>query len=138
MLRSQPGPGPLLQAALDPLMAIATLAGAAAFFGAAFDGACLILALLVFAMTFPGGVSGEAGRARLPGKVIANTSSARIRQAPSKLEPNSAVTPASVAIATAGSTAACSSAAAPGWPRIRRVREPGRKDSGSEAKGQRG
>jgi putative colanic acid biosynthesis UDP-glucose lipid carrier transferase len=61
-LRSQPGPGPLLQAALDPLAAIATLAGAAYFFGAGFDGAFLILALLVFAMTFPGGlVSGRAG-----------------------------------------------------------------------------
>ena len=30
-MRSQPGPGPLLQAALDPLVAIATLAGAVSF-----------------------------------------------------------------------------------------------------------
>jgi putative colanic acid biosynthesis UDP-glucose lipid carrier transferase len=57
LLRSQPGPGPLVQAALDPLVAIATLAGAVSFFGIAFDGACLILALLVFAMTFPGGLA---------------------------------------------------------------------------------
>jgi putative colanic acid biosynthesis UDP-glucose lipid carrier transferase len=56
MLRSQPGPGPLLQAALDPLVAIATLAVSVSWLGAGFDGACLILALLVFAMTFPGGL----------------------------------------------------------------------------------
>jgi len=62
-LRSQPGPGPLVLAALDPLVAIATLAGAVAWFGAAFDGACLILALLVFAMTFPGGLVREREKA---------------------------------------------------------------------------
>ena len=62
-LRSQPGPGPLLQAALDPLVAIGTLTAVVSFFGGGFDGACLILALLVFAMTFPGGLTGEAGRA---------------------------------------------------------------------------
>ena len=62
-MRSQPGPGPLVLAALDPLVAIATLAGAVAWFGAAFDGACLILALLVFAMTFPGGLVREREKA---------------------------------------------------------------------------
>src|SRR5262245_27956021 len=62
LLRGQPGPGPLLLAALDPLAAIATLVAAVAFFGTAFDGACLILALFVFAMTFPGGVTGEVSR----------------------------------------------------------------------------
>jgi putative colanic acid biosynthesis UDP-glucose lipid carrier transferase len=62
LLRSQPGPGPLVQAALDPLVAIATLAAAVSFFGGGFDGACLILALLVFAMTFPGGLTGNRGR----------------------------------------------------------------------------
>ena len=62
MLRSQPGPGPLLQAALDPLVAIGTFAAAVSFFGATFDGACLILALLVFAMTFPGGLVKDGGR----------------------------------------------------------------------------
>jgi putative colanic acid biosysnthesis UDP-glucose lipid carrier transferase len=64
LLRSQPGAGPLLQAALDPLVAIATLAGAVSYFGTPFDGACLILALLVFAMTFPGGITGGSGRSR--------------------------------------------------------------------------
>jgi len=55
LLHSQPGPGALLQAAVDPLVCIATLGAAASFFGGRFDGACLILSLLVFALTFPGG-----------------------------------------------------------------------------------
>jgi putative colanic acid biosysnthesis UDP-glucose lipid carrier transferase len=63
LLRGQPGAGPLVQAALDPLVAIATLAVAVSFFGAGFDGACLILALLVFAMTFPGGLARDSGKA---------------------------------------------------------------------------
>jgi len=46
----------MLRAAIDPAVAIATLAAAAVWFGGRFDGACLILALLVFAMTFPGSV----------------------------------------------------------------------------------
>ena len=71
MMRSQPGPGPLLQAALDPLVAIGTFAAAVAFFGATFDGACLILALLVFAMTFPGGlVKADARRGEHSGDLI--------------------------------------------------------------------
>jgi putative colanic acid biosysnthesis UDP-glucose lipid carrier transferase len=49
------GSGSLARAALDPAVAIATLAGSAAWFGR-FDGACLILALLVFTMTFPGSI----------------------------------------------------------------------------------
>ncbi|HXJ07924.1 MAG TPA: undecaprenyl-phosphate glucose phosphotransferase [Burkholderiales bacterium] len=51
-----PGPGSLLRATVDPVIAIATLAGAAAWFDGRFDGAHLILALLVFAMTFPGSI----------------------------------------------------------------------------------
>jgi len=62
-MRSQPGPGPLVQAALDPLVAIATLVAAVTLFGAGFDGACLILALLVFAMTFPGGLVRDSEKA---------------------------------------------------------------------------
>ena len=62
-MRSQPGPGPLVQATLDPLVAIATLAAAVSIFGAGFDGACLILALLVFAMTFPGSLAREKDNA---------------------------------------------------------------------------
>ena len=62
-MRGQPGPGPLVQAALDPLVTIATLAAAVSLFGAGFDGACLILALLVFAMTFPGGLVRDSEKA---------------------------------------------------------------------------
>jgi putative colanic acid biosysnthesis UDP-glucose lipid carrier transferase len=62
-MRSQPGAGTLVQAALDPLVAIATLAAAVSLFGSGFDGACLILALLVFAMTFPGGLAQEKDKA---------------------------------------------------------------------------
>src|SRR6185503_3854698 len=39
------------------------LAAAVTVFGAGFDGACLILALLVFAMTFPGGMARETNKA---------------------------------------------------------------------------
>jgi putative colanic acid biosynthesis UDP-glucose lipid carrier transferase len=54
----------LLQACIDPVVATATLAAAVSYFGGRFDGACLILALLVFAMTFPGSLARNgAGRA---------------------------------------------------------------------------
>jgi putative colanic acid biosysnthesis UDP-glucose lipid carrier transferase len=61
MLRTPPGPGALLQASIDPLVAIGSLAAAVSFFGGRFDGACLILALLVFAMTFPGNLARDNG-----------------------------------------------------------------------------
>ena len=61
MLRTPPGPGALLQASIDPLVAIATLGAVVTFFGGRFDGACLILALLVFAMTFPGSLARDQG-----------------------------------------------------------------------------
>ena len=61
LLHSQPGPGALVQAAVDPVVSIASLAAAVSFFGGRFDGACLILALLVFAMTFPGSFARETG-----------------------------------------------------------------------------
>jgi putative colanic acid biosysnthesis UDP-glucose lipid carrier transferase len=54
LLHSQPGAAALVQAAIDPLVTIATLAAAALWFHGRFDGPFLILALLVFAMTFPG------------------------------------------------------------------------------------
>jgi putative colanic acid biosynthesis UDP-glucose lipid carrier transferase len=59
LLRTPPGPGALVQATIDPLVATVTLAGAVSWFGGRFDGACLILALLVFAMTFPGSLARE-------------------------------------------------------------------------------
>ena len=64
LLRTPPGPGTLLLACIDPLVAIATLGAVVSLFGGRFDGACLILALLVFAMTFPGSFArGGATRA---------------------------------------------------------------------------
>ncbi|HYL87295.1 MAG TPA: undecaprenyl-phosphate glucose phosphotransferase [Burkholderiales bacterium] len=63
LLHSQPGPGALLQAAVDPFVSIAALAAAAWIFGGRFDGACLILSLLVFALTFPGSLARETGTA---------------------------------------------------------------------------
>jgi len=48
---------------VDPAIAIATLAAAAAWFDGRFDGAHLILALLVFAMTFPGSIVRTGARA---------------------------------------------------------------------------
>jgi len=55
--RGQPGAPALLQAAIDPLVAIAMLAASVGLLGSGFDGGCLILALLVFAMTFPGSLA---------------------------------------------------------------------------------
>jgi putative colanic acid biosynthesis UDP-glucose lipid carrier transferase len=49
-----PGPTALLRSAIDPVVAVATLGAACVAFGGRFDGACLILSLLIFAMTFPG------------------------------------------------------------------------------------
>ncbi len=63
MLRTPPGPGALVQASIDPVVSIGTLAAVVAVFGGRFDGACLILALLVFAMTFPGSLARDTGSA---------------------------------------------------------------------------
>jgi putative colanic acid biosysnthesis UDP-glucose lipid carrier transferase len=63
MLRTPPGPGVLVRAAIDPAVAIGTLAAAVSLFGGRFDGASLILALLVFAMTFPGSLARDTGSA---------------------------------------------------------------------------
>ena len=51
------GPPKLLRAAVDPLIAMATLAAAAAAFDQVFGPAYLILGLLVFSMTYPGGLA---------------------------------------------------------------------------------
>src|SRR3954469_15081993 len=63
MLRTPPVPGTVLQACIDTLVAIATLGAGVSSFGGRFDGACLILALLVFAMTFPGSLARETEHA---------------------------------------------------------------------------
>jgi putative colanic acid biosysnthesis UDP-glucose lipid carrier transferase len=64
LLHRQPAPVALLQAAIDPLVAIATLLGASLYYHGRFDGPFLILALLVFAMTFPGRLARDTGSAR--------------------------------------------------------------------------
>jgi len=66
LAHGQPGGAALFAAALDPLVAIGMLAAITALAGQRFDGACLILALLVFAMTFPGSF---ARRAAPPGEL---------------------------------------------------------------------
>jgi putative colanic acid biosynthesis UDP-glucose lipid carrier transferase len=60
LLQRQPGTAALAQAAIDPLVAIATLVASALWFHGRFDGPFLILALLVFAMTFPGNLAHDA------------------------------------------------------------------------------
>ncbi|HZC76638.1 MAG TPA: hypothetical protein VE258_02750, partial [Ktedonobacterales bacterium] len=47
------GPVALVRSAIDAAAAIATLLASVLLFGGKLDAACLILALLVFAMTFP-------------------------------------------------------------------------------------
>ena len=61
LLPSQPGPSALLRAAVDPAVIIGTLVVSALWFDGRFDGAYLILALLVFAMTFPGNPARDTG-----------------------------------------------------------------------------
>src|SRR5580765_2696856 len=56
-LRFEPGPPRLLRSAIDPLIAMGLLALAVAFGGESFDAPYLILALLVFSMTYPGGLA---------------------------------------------------------------------------------
>jgi len=54
LLHSQPGPSALVRAAVDPAVAIGTLLISVQWSEGQFDGPYLILALLVFSMTFPG------------------------------------------------------------------------------------
>jgi putative colanic acid biosynthesis UDP-glucose lipid carrier transferase len=60
LARSQPGAAALVLAVVDPVVAIAMLVAACAAFGEGLDGRALILALLVFAMTFPGTFAGKS------------------------------------------------------------------------------
>jgi putative colanic acid biosynthesis UDP-glucose lipid carrier transferase len=60
---SKPGIAALVRGALDPVVAILVLAACVAGLGGRFDGSCLILALLVFAMTFPGTLARDAASA---------------------------------------------------------------------------
>jgi putative colanic acid biosynthesis UDP-glucose lipid carrier transferase len=63
LLPSQPRPVDLLRAAVDPAVAIGCLALSALWFEGRFGGSHLILALLVFAMTFPGNLARDTASA---------------------------------------------------------------------------
>ncbi len=63
LLQSRPGPIALLRAAVDPAVAIAILLISVLWFEGRFDGPWLILALLVFSMTFPGDPARDTVRA---------------------------------------------------------------------------
>jgi putative colanic acid biosynthesis UDP-glucose lipid carrier transferase len=60
----------LLQAALTPLVAIVALLACAAIFGQAFEGAYLILALIVFSLTFPGSAPRRAALGAMAAEVL--------------------------------------------------------------------
>jgi putative colanic acid biosynthesis UDP-glucose lipid carrier transferase len=57
LLHSQPGPSALLRAAVDSAVAIGTLLISVLWSKGQFDGPYLILALLVFSLTFPGSLA---------------------------------------------------------------------------------
>jgi putative colanic acid biosynthesis UDP-glucose lipid carrier transferase len=63
LLPSQPRPSALLRAAVDPAVAIGALVLSALWFEGKFDGAYLILSLLVFSMTFPGSATRDGASA---------------------------------------------------------------------------
>ncbi len=64
----------MLRAALDPVATIGTLLLSAAAFGVPFEGAYLILALIVFSLTFPGGLPKATGARALAGEVLTDWS----------------------------------------------------------------
>src|SRR5688572_14977155 len=59
LLHSQPGAVAVALASVDPAVAIGMLVASALSFEGRFDGHYLILALLVFSLTFPGGPGRE-------------------------------------------------------------------------------
>jgi len=62
-LHSRLGPAVLVRAAIDPAAAIGTLLLSVLWFDGRFDGHYLILALLVFSMTFPGSLTRDTASA---------------------------------------------------------------------------
>jgi putative colanic acid biosynthesis UDP-glucose lipid carrier transferase len=60
LLPAKLGPAALLRAAIDPVVAIGSLALSVLYFEGQFNGAYLILALLVFSMTYPTSLAQEA------------------------------------------------------------------------------
>ena len=71
LLLRQLGPAALTRQAIDPVVAIATLVVSVLWFEGRFDGSYLILALLVFSMTYPNSLARDAsGSAALMRDVI--------------------------------------------------------------------
>ena len=58
------GPAALVRAGLDAAAAIGSLLASVLWFGGRMDGACLILALLVFALTYPSNPARETADAK--------------------------------------------------------------------------
>src|SRR5207302_11430525 len=69
---SQPAPGALVRVALDPVVAIGALVISVFAFGEVFESSYLILALLVFSLTFPGSAPEGTSIRGLAGDVLAN------------------------------------------------------------------
>jgi len=70
LLGHQLAPATLVQAAVDPVVTIVTLLLSATAFGVTFDGTYLILALIVFSITFPGGPPEATDFRALAGEVL--------------------------------------------------------------------
>jgi putative colanic acid biosynthesis UDP-glucose lipid carrier transferase len=70
LLDHQLAPATLVQAAVDPVVTITALLLSAVAFGVRFEGAYLILALIVFSLTFPGGPPKATGPRALAGEVL--------------------------------------------------------------------
>jgi putative colanic acid biosynthesis UDP-glucose lipid carrier transferase len=71
--QGQLGPVALARSAIDAAAAVGTLFAAVLAYGGRIDGACLVLALLVFAMTFPAGPERDStGPARLARDILAD------------------------------------------------------------------
>lgn len=74
MALSSMSTGVLVQASLDSIIAIGSLFGCAALLGVSLSGAYMILALLVFSMTFPGVLPREAAGKNLAFGILARWS----------------------------------------------------------------
>jgi len=70
LLPSQPGPAALVRVSLDPVVAIGMLGLSVLAFGEVFESSYLILALLVFSLTFPGSAPKGTSIRALAGDVL--------------------------------------------------------------------
>ena len=60
LIQNQPGIGALVRAAVDPVIAVGALVISALWFQGSFEGSYIILALIVFSLTFPGSLARNA------------------------------------------------------------------------------